>query len=223
MVSLDLFTPILYTIPTLIGKNPYRMVAVEQKGSTLDQGTIHMMIENRHLVFLRGINVGGARKIAMGDLRIALEQAGMRDVRTILASGNVSVTTDLVSTTAVAEMVDGVIRSSFGFSVPVLVRSAHYLADIAETRPFDRVAVDENTRLYVTFLADEAATTDDHDLPIVADQFDCTILSRSDHEVFTVVRLSDRGGSTEAMRLIESLYGTNVTTRNWNTVQKLLS
>lgn len=181
------------------------------------------MIENRHLVFLRGINVGGARKITMGDLRIALEQAGMRDVRTVLTSGNVSVTTDLVSTTTVAETVDGVIRSTFGFSVPVLVRSAHYLADIAETRPFDSVDVDENTRLYVTLLADDAPATDENHLPVSAERFDCTILGRSAHEVFTVVRLSDRGGTPEAMKMIESLYGTNVTTRNWNTVQKLLS
>ena len=42
--------------------------------------------------FLRGINVGGRSLLAMADLKSALDDAGLADVRTYLQSGNVVVT-----------------------------------------------------------------------------------------------------------------------------------
>ena len=42
------------------------------------------------VAFLRGINVGGAKKVGMGALKQAFEKMGCSDVRTVLASGNVA-------------------------------------------------------------------------------------------------------------------------------------
>ncbi|MBI1730339.1 DUF1697 domain-containing protein [Candidatus Acetothermia bacterium] len=42
----------------------------------------------RYAAFLRGINVGGKKIIKMAELREAVESLGFRNVRTILASGN---------------------------------------------------------------------------------------------------------------------------------------
>ena len=41
----------------------------------------------QYCAFLRGINVGGL-KIAMADLRQLMEELGLADVRTVLATGN---------------------------------------------------------------------------------------------------------------------------------------
>ena len=41
------------------------------------------------IAFLRGINVGGHKKVPMAALKKAFEAMGFRDVRTVLASGNV--------------------------------------------------------------------------------------------------------------------------------------
>ena len=46
----------------------------------------------RHIALLRGINVGGHRKVPMADLRAALEDAGFEDVKTYVQSGNVALT-----------------------------------------------------------------------------------------------------------------------------------
>ena len=46
----------------------------------------------RHIVMLRGINLGSSNRIAMPELRAALETAGFRDVRTYVQSGNVLLT-----------------------------------------------------------------------------------------------------------------------------------
>src|SRR4029077_19756102 len=43
----------------------------------------------RYVAFLRGINVGGNRVLKMDDLRKAFESLGFKDVKTVLASGNV--------------------------------------------------------------------------------------------------------------------------------------
>ena len=43
----------------------------------------------RHIVLLRGVNVGGKNRVPMAELREALTDAGFADVRTLLASGNV--------------------------------------------------------------------------------------------------------------------------------------
>ena len=43
----------------------------------------------KHIVLLRGINIGARNRIAMGKLREALEEAGFKEVRTHLQSGNV--------------------------------------------------------------------------------------------------------------------------------------
>jgi uncharacterized protein (DUF1697 family) len=51
------------------------------------------------VALLRGANVGGRRRVVMADLRAALEAGGYRDVRTVIASGNVLFATDAVGGT----------------------------------------------------------------------------------------------------------------------------
>lgn len=43
----------------------------------------------KYVAFLRGINVGGNALIKMADLKIALSQSGLNNVRTYIQSGNV--------------------------------------------------------------------------------------------------------------------------------------
>jgi len=41
------------------------------------------------IALLRGVNVGGAKKIAMAELKAMVEALGFTDVKTLLQSGNV--------------------------------------------------------------------------------------------------------------------------------------
>lgn len=43
----------------------------------------------RYAAFLRGINIGGNKKVPMADLKKMLEKIGFSNVQTILVSGNV--------------------------------------------------------------------------------------------------------------------------------------
>jgi uncharacterized protein (DUF1697 family) len=46
-------------------------------------------IPTTYVAFLRGINVGGKRRITMGELRACFSSLRLVNVRTVLASGNV--------------------------------------------------------------------------------------------------------------------------------------
>jgi uncharacterized protein (DUF1697 family) len=104
----------------------------------------------RHILLLRGINLAARNRIAMADLRGALEDAGFEDVRTYLQSGNV-----VVSSTAksddVARKTKRLIAKHFDLDIAVVVRSRAQLAKIVERNPLQKVA--KNPKRYqVSFL-----------------------------------------------------------------------
>jgi uncharacterized protein (DUF1697 family) len=83
--------------------------------------------QSRHIVLLRGINLGPNRRVAMPRLREVLEQAGFEDVRTYVQSGNIVLSSGDPSD-AVAATCERVIAEEFGFDVPVVVRTRDELA-----------------------------------------------------------------------------------------------
>jgi uncharacterized protein (DUF1697 family) len=88
-----------------------------------------------HVALLRGINVGGARRIAMTDLRQALEGGGIPDAVTHLQTGNVVLSTDERSTASVERAVEDAIRAGLGLDVDVIARSARQLAKVLDSNP----------------------------------------------------------------------------------------
>jgi uncharacterized protein (DUF1697 family) len=92
------------------------------------------MAGTKYVALLRGINVGGRNKVAMADLRAAIESAGHTDVTTYIQSGNVL----FRSSTPRAELEDGieaVLERRFGFPIVVVVRSHAQLRSVVERAP----------------------------------------------------------------------------------------
>src|SRR5690349_20890596 len=104
----------------------------------------------RHVVLLRGINLAKRNRIAMPELRAALEAHGYRDVKTYVQSGNVVLTSD-ANPERVAHDVRALINKRWGFEVPVVVRSRSELAAVVRRNPLGTVASDPKRHL-VTFL-----------------------------------------------------------------------
>jgi uncharacterized protein (DUF1697 family) len=92
----------------------------------------------RWAVLLRGVNVGGVR-IRMAELAAGLADAGFTEVRTVLASGNVLVTSD-ADAPLIAERVADVLRSRFGHEIAVLVVPVDQVRRAVERYPFERTA-----------------------------------------------------------------------------------
>ena len=89
-----------------------------------------------HLAVLRGINVGGKNKILMSDLSALFAGAGCMDVRTFIQSGNVIFNAPTRMAAQVPRLVAQRIEESFGYKIPVVLRSLVQLEDAISNNPF---------------------------------------------------------------------------------------
>jgi uncharacterized protein (DUF1697 family) len=112
-----------------------------------------MARKSSQILFLRGINIGPNKRIAMPELRALLTDAGFEDVQTYVQSGNVVVTSGL-SADRLGAQCEKLIAERFGFDVDVIVRTAAELADVVARNPLADVATDPR-RYQVSFLQDE--------------------------------------------------------------------
>lgn len=93
-------------------------------------------LDDVHVWFLRGINVGGAHSVRMAALREHLTELGAAEVRTYIQSGNIAF--------RAGDALAGDIRRGFehqaserhGFAIPVMARTASELARLVVGNPF---------------------------------------------------------------------------------------
>ncbi|MDV9175737.1 DUF1697 domain-containing protein [Streptomyces sp. W16] len=173
-----------------------------------------------YAALLRGINVGGNKKLPMAELRTLLEGLGHGDVRTYLQSGQAVFASGHGDEESLAAELAQAIEKRFGFTVDVIVRDHAYLTAIAENCPFPAAEL-EAKQLHVTY----------YSLPVTEDRFAELDQPARLPEEF---RLGDRalylyapeglGRSRLAVELARPRFtkGLIATTRNWNTVLKLV-
>ena len=88
-----------------------------------------------YVALLRAVNVGGTGKLPMADLKAMCEAAGLAQVRTYIASGNVVFTSDQPEA-AVRAAIEAPLAAYAGKPVGVLVRSAAEMAQVLADNPF---------------------------------------------------------------------------------------
>ncbi|MGW4201786.1 DUF1697 domain-containing protein [Streptomyces sp. NPDC004726] len=174
----------------------------------------------RYAALLRGVNVGGHRKVPMAALRELLTELGHSGVATYLQSGNAVFTSDSTDEEALAAALAQAIEKRFGFPVDCLVRAASYLRAIADDCPYPAAEL-EAGQLHVTYF----------DAPVDPERFASLDQAAFLPEAF---RLGDRAlylyapNGLGRSKLAEALArpaltkGTVATSRNWNTVRKLV-
>jgi uncharacterized protein (DUF1697 family) len=90
---------------------------------------------NRYVAFLRGMNLGN-RRIANDELRSHFEALGCEEVATFRASGNVIFAKD-GSPSELTDLLEDGLAEALGYEVPVFLRSAKELREIAANESFD--------------------------------------------------------------------------------------
>ena len=101
-------------------------------GSQGARATEHL--KGRHLALLRGVNVGGARTLPMGELEAAFRAAGATAAAAVIQSGNVVFEADRPEATCAAAA--ATIRATFGFLPTIVIRSASACRAMVEANPF---------------------------------------------------------------------------------------
>lgn len=103
------------------------------------------------VALLRGINVGGHKRIKMADLKTMLESLGLNRVQTYIQSGN-AVFESKEDEGSLSQRIEQEIQAVFGFDVPVILRTSQELATLIRNCPFDSLP-----GLSVAFLAAKPA------------------------------------------------------------------
>ncbi|MEA2255523.1 MAG: hypothetical protein QOG35_1568 [Solirubrobacteraceae bacterium] len=169
------------------------------------------------VALLRGINVGRHKRVRMADLRTLLQDAGYRDVRTHLQSGNV-VATAPIAAAKVAPAMRDLIAGALGLTVDVVVRTASELAAIVDADPLGKADADGSKHL-VVFLSD--APDPDAVARLEAEDFGPERWAVRGLEVYVWYpggfRDSPLGKALSARPLAPI-----ATARNWNTVTRVL-
>ena len=160
-----------------------------------------------HVVFLRGINVGGNKKVPMATLKKVLESLGYINVKTLLASGNVLLSAGKDSPNIIKKKIENAIVKEFGFGSDVIVRTVDQMQQLMKSDPFKNIKVDEHTRLYVTFLSEKPKSS--LAIPYASPEKDFQILRVTDTEVCSVLQLNPKKKSTDAMNVLEKEFGKN--------------
>ncbi len=91
-----------------------------------------------YIALLRGINVGGHKKVPMAELRELLTKSGLENVNTYIQSGNVIFQSSEGNKAKLEAIIHKVILEQFGFEVPILVRSKDDIKTILEACPFPK-------------------------------------------------------------------------------------
>jgi uncharacterized protein (DUF1697 family) len=170
------------------------------------------------IALLRAVNVGGTGKLPMQDLKAACAEAGLNQVSTYIASGNVVFETHK-SAAAVKSLITDLLRDRFGLAKNhTLIRTPGKLAKVIAGNPFATAAANRPNLLMVNFLdglpqpgaADALAAYDGPE----------QLKMDGDHLYIDYAEGVARSKLTAAF--LDKALKVPATGRNWNTTNKLL-
>lgn len=168
---------------------------------------------------LRGVNVGGHNMIKMDALRDLYASLQLRGPQTYVQSGNVVFEADDREPAELAGRIEQAIERKFGFRVSVVLRTAAELREAAAKNPFAARPGIEPSKIAVTFLASRpSAEVRGKLLAIEAAPEELHIAGRELYTYFP----NGMARPKISWALVERTLGMPVTSRNWNTVTKLL-
>ena len=172
-----------------------------------------------YVAMLRGINVGSGKIVKMERLRASFEALGFGGVRTYVQSGNVIFESEQKSPTELSNKIEEKIQHTFGFTVPVFVKTSKEIAQIVSDNPLVKEKGIDHSKLHVTFLSDAPPKAAVKLLePLATGRELVRILNR---EIY--LYCPDGYGRTKlSNNAIEKKLSVVATTRNWRTVNALL-
>ena len=174
----------------------------------------------KYIAILRGINVGGKRKILMADLKKLCAEIGFKNTQTYIQSGNIVFEyEEKANTTLLSKNLSEAIKETFGFDVPVITRTEAEWRNTCEKNPFLKGGAADIDKLHITFLGAESSEESLKNLETY--DYAPDLFSVIGKDVFLFIE-----GKYHKTKLSNSFFEKKLnvpaTTRNWKTIVKLL-
>ncbi|HZL10800.1 MAG TPA: DUF1697 domain-containing protein [Prolixibacteraceae bacterium] len=174
----------------------------------------------KYVAIFRGINVGTGRKVPMVDLKVLCAKLGLVNVQSYIQSGNIIF--ELAKPEAIVALEESLhlaISETFGFDIPVILRTSEEMEKSSSTNPFLKEKDVDIEKLHLTFLREVPAP--ELIEKIKAFQFLPDRYEIIGNDVF--VYCPNGYGRTKITNdFFEKKLKVQATTRNWKTVMKLL-
>lgn len=170
-----------------------------------------------HVALLRGINVGGNKKVKMAELKAMLEELGMESPATLLQSGNV-VFGSKEKEDALERLLEKETEERLGVKCGYFVRTAKEWEKLIAANPFPAMAKDDPSHLLVIFLRE---SPDAEAVKKVQEAIEGPEVIRIEGNHLFVTYPDGIGTSTLPKTPGWTKLGAIGTGRNWNTVLKL--
>jgi len=170
-----------------------------------------------YIALIRGINVGGNKKVPMEKLRGLCERLGCERVQTYIQSGNV-VFQEKRTAEELAVKIEAEIAREFGFTASVILRTTQELERAMGNSPFSKQSKRYPDRVFIAFLSDAPKAEAAKRLEALAtkdEQVRC--LGKEVHMWYeNGIGRAKLNGS-----VVERVLAVRATARNWNTCNKL--
>nr|WP_321232192.1 DUF1697 domain-containing protein [uncultured Psychroserpens sp.] len=171
---------------------------------------------NTYITLLRGINVGGHKKVPMAELRELLTKTGFETVKTYIQSGNIILKSSAGENAIIEKRVHEEIQLHFGFDVPVIARSRDAFQQIFDACPFSGEKKETSYFVLLSGIPDNKLVADVMKITYDNEEFqiidDCLYFHSS----------IGYGNSKFNMNLFEKKLKVSATSRNFKTMVKLI-
>lgn len=172
-----------------------------------------------YVALLRGINVGGNNIIKMTALKASFEKMGFRNVRTVIASGNVLFEAR-GSTATLAAKIEKALSTEFAYAARVVVLSKPELTSVVKDAPRGFGTEPAKYRYDVMFF--RSPLTPEQAMAAIELKEGVDDAHAGDHAVY-FRRLIARVTSSRINKIVGKPAYKFMTIRNWNTTTKLLA
>lgn len=174
---------------------------------------------DRYIAFLRGVNVSGQKLLKMEALRKVLAENGFADVKTYIQSGNVIFSTVNTDSNHLTLEIEDIIEKHFGFHTDVILRRHSEIESVLNSLELYKLKFEKERKSYITFAKEEFS--EQMELPLFSKNHDVEIIFRNSKD-FISVSTAYKGVYGFPNSFIEKLTGIPATTRNPNTLEKIL-
>ncbi|UCI17284.1 DUF1697 domain-containing protein [Mesorhizobium sp. B2-1-8] len=170
-----------------------------------------------YVALLYSITLGEGRRVVMSDLKAMAEGLGLKNVRTLLATGNLVFESDKISVAGLEERLESAFEQTFGRHVDIIVRAAGDWCKLASGNPFPSESVEAGNQVVVRVMRKPVAEDAISGFQAYAAADEKVLLVGGD---IWVVFSRERPSSRLLAAANHKRMGIG-TSRNWNTVRKL--